>query len=210
MKEPNPWIFIIGFMAQIAFSGRMIVQWFKSEKAGKSLSPAIFWQLSLLGSVLFLIYGILRKDLPIIIGQCLVYYIYIRNLHLKQQWNSFPVIIRWLILSAPVAALLYLFSTTSGNVTEALANKNIPAWLKIWGILGQIVFTLRFYVQWLDSESLKESVLTRRFWFVSMTGSLMIISYAVFRYDPVLFLGQIAGLVVYVRNLMIYRKIYQE
>lgn len=210
MKEPNPWIFIIGFMAQIAFSGRMIVQWFKSEKAGKSLSPAIFWQLSLLGSVLFLIYGILRKDLAIIIGQCLVYYIYIRNLHLKQQWNSFPVIIRWLILSAPIAALLYLFSTTSGNVTEALANKNIPVWLKIWGILGQIVFTLRFYIQWLDSESLKESVLTRRFWFVSMTGSLMIISYAVFRYDPVLFLGQIAGLVVYVRNLMIYRKIYQE
>lgn len=210
MKEPNPWIFVIGFIAQIAFSGRMIVQWFKSEKAGKSLSPAIFWHLSLLGSVLFLIYGILRKDLAIIIGQCLVYYIYIRNLHLKQQWKSFPIILRWLILSAPFAALLYLFSTTSGDVSEALANKNIPAWLKIWGILGQIVFTLRFYIQWLDSESLKESVLTRRFWFISMTGSLMIISYAVFRYDPVLFLGQMAGLIVYVRNLMIYRKTYQE
>jgi lipid-A-disaccharide synthase-like uncharacterized protein len=210
MKEPNPWIFAIGFLGQIIFSGRMIVQWFKSEKAKESLSPVIFWQLSLLGSVVFLIYGILRKDFAIIFGQCLVYYIYIRNLHLKQQWILLPRVIRWLIISAPVTALLYLFSNSPGNIAEALANKNIPMWLKIWGILGQVVFTLRFYIQWLDSESIKESVLTRRFWFISMTGSLMIISYAVFRYDPVLFLGQIAGLVVYVRNLMIYRKIYQE
>lgn len=210
MKESHPWIFAIGFLAQIIFSARMIVQWFKSEKAGKSLSPVIFWHLSLLGSVLFLVYGILRKDIAIIIGQLLVYYIYIRNLHLKQQWQLFPRLVRWLILSAPLAALLYLSFSSSVSITAVVANGNIPHWLKIWGILGQVVFTLRFFIQWLDSESLKESVLTRRFWFISMTGSLMIISYAVFRYDPVLFLGQIAGLVVYVRNLMIYRKIYQE
>jgi lipid-A-disaccharide synthase-like uncharacterized protein len=210
MKQADIWIFAIGFLGQIVFSGRIIIQWFKSEKAGESVSPVIFWQLSLFGSVIFLIYGILRKDFAIIFGQCLVYYIYIRNLHLKHSWKLIPQIARWFILSAPIIALLYLFSNSPGNILEALTNKNIPVWLKVWGIMGQIIFTLRFYIQWFDSESAKESILSRRFWVTSMAGSLMIIIYAIFRLDPVLFLGQTAGFIVYARNLMLYKKIYQE
>jgi lipid-A-disaccharide synthase-like uncharacterized protein len=178
-------------------------QWIRSEKAGRSLSPTIFWQLSILGSIIFLIYGILRKDIAIIIGQCLVYYIYIRNLHFKGRWRLLPAIIRWIILLIPLLSIFYLFSSGSANFLEVLANKKIPLWLKIWGILGQVVFTTRFYIQWLDSELKKQSVLSRRFWSISAAGSIMIIIYAVFRYDPVLFLGQLAGLVVYTRNLMI-------
>ncbi|MDP4132209.1 MAG: lipid-A-disaccharide synthase N-terminal domain-containing protein [Bacteroidota bacterium] len=210
MKEADLWVFAVGFLAQLFFFARMIIQWFKSEVAGKSLSPLIFWQLSLLGSIIFLIYGILRKDLAIIFGQCLVYYIYVRNLHLKQRWTLIPGIIRWIILFAPLVAFGYLFFTSPGNLMEALTNKDIPLWLKLWGILGQFIFTLRFFMQWIDSEAIKQSILSQRFWVTSLIGSAMIIIYAVFRYDPVLFLGQLGGLVVYVRNLMIYQKNYQK
>ncbi len=210
MNLTHPWIFAVGFLGQLIFSARVIIQWFKSEKAGKSLSPVIFWQLSLLGSVIFLIYGILREDFAIILGQCLVYYIYIRNLHFKDRWTLLPLIFRWLILLTPVLVIMYLFSDSPGNIFKALANENIPLGLKIWGIIGQIVFTLRFYFQWLDSESVKQSVLSRRFWLISIIGSSMILIYAVFRIDPVLFLGQLAGLIVYIRNTMFYHKITQQ
>lgn len=207
MKETQLWIFAIGFSAQLLFAARMIIQWFQSEKSGKSLSPAIFWQLSLWGSALFLLYGILRKDFAIVLGQCLVYYIYIRNLHLKNRWTLLPLGFRWLVLLLPLFTLGYLFSNYPGNIFEILSNKDISLWLKVWGSIGQIVFTIRFYIQWIDSEAKKESILSRHFWTVSLIGSVMILSYAVFRRDPVLLIGQLTGIFVYIRNLMILNKV---
>jgi lipid-A-disaccharide synthase-like uncharacterized protein len=52
------------------------------------VSPALYWQVSLAGSFIVLVYGVLRKDPVIILGQILSYYIYIRNLQLKQRWTS--------------------------------------------------------------------------------------------------------------------------
>ena len=70
----------------------------------------------------------------------------------------------------------------------------------IWGGLGQAVFTFRFVYQWYHSERLKESVIPNGFWVISLAGSLMIISYAIFRLDPVLIIGQLFGVVAYSRN----------
>ncbi|HZK95890.1 MAG TPA: lipid-A-disaccharide synthase N-terminal domain-containing protein [Prolixibacteraceae bacterium] len=203
MNLSSLWIFAVGFTAQLLFAARMIVQWVKSEKAGKSLSPVIFWQLSILGSLIFLLYGILRHDFAIVLGQILVYFIYIRNLHLQEQWRPIPFMFRLIVIIAPIITLVYLLSDNQGNLTSLLKNDEIPLPLKIWGSVGQVIFTLRFYVQWFDSEAKNESVLTKRFWFVSILGSFMIIIYAAFRFDPVLFLGQLSGLVIYLRNLML-------
>ncbi len=203
MSLSSLWIYAIGFVAQLLFAARMIVQWVKSEKEGKSISPVIFWQLSILGSLIFLLYGILRHDFAIVLGQILVYFIYIRNLHLQEQWRPIPLLFRFIVIIAPIITLAYLFSDTHGNFTSLLKNEAISFPLKIWGSVGQVIFTLRFYVQWIDSESKKESVLTRRFWLVSGIGSFMILIYAVLRFDPVLFLGQLSGLVIYLRNLML-------
>ena len=203
MNLSSLWIFAVGFTAQLLFAARMIVQWVKSEKAGKSLSPVIFWQLSILGSLIFLFYGILRHDFAIVLGQILVYFIYVRNLHLQEQWRPIPLIFRLIVIIAPIITLVYLLSDNHGNLTSLLKNDEITLPLKIWGSVGQVIFTLRFYVQWFDSEAKNESVLTKRFWFVSILGSFMIIIYAAFRFDPVLFLGQLSGLVIYLRNLML-------
>lgn len=206
MSSSSMWIFAVGFIAQLLFAGRMIVQWISSERAGKPISPLIFWQLSILGSIIFLIYGILRHDIVIVAGQLLVYFIYIRNLHLLKQWRPIPLIFRIFILMAPVLTFGYLLSGSNGTILLLLLNNEIPLPLKIWGSAGQVIFTLRFYIQWMDSESKSESVLSQRFWLVSMLGSLMIITYAAFRYDPVLLTGQLSGLLVYVRNVMLGRR----
>jgi lipid-A-disaccharide synthase-like uncharacterized protein len=197
------WILAIGFSAQLFFASRMVLQWIGSERAGKSLSTVIFWQLSILGSILFLIYGILRHDFVIVFGQVLVYFIYIRNLHLKGRWKSIPLVFRIFVIVAPVLTLAYLFSDNHGNIVDLFTNSEITTALQIWGTIGQLIFTFRFYLQWIDSESANESVMTYRFWLLSMVGSVMILIYALFRFDLVLLVGQITGLVVYLRNLML-------
>ena len=197
------WMYAIGFVAQLLFTSRMIVQWKQSENAGKPISPLIFWQLSLIGSILFLGYGILRHDFVIVLGQILVYYIYIRNLHFKKGWMPIPLLFKYLVIIAPILTIGYLLSDAPGNISDLLTNSEIPTPLQVWGITGQLIFTLRFYVQWINSEKNNKSVLSESFWTVSLVGSVMMIVYAVFRCDPVLFLGQLSGLVVYARNIIL-------
>lgn len=199
-------VFGVGMVGQVLFAARMFVQWFHSEKAGKPLSPVLFWQLSLLGSIVFFVYGLLRKDFAIVLGQLLTYFIYIRNLHLKRQWFTVTPVFRWVVYLVPVASLAYLLSSAPGNLADILGNAAIPTWLKIWGAVGQLVFTTRFVVQWLDSEARNESVFSTTFWVISLVGSSMVVVYAVLRRYSVLFLGQAGGVVIYLRNLMLGRR----
>src|SRR3954469_25997032 len=98
-------ILSLGFFAQLLFASRMVVQWIQSERAGKIISPTVFWQTSLLASFLLMLYGILRHDGVIIGGQLLSYFIYIRNLQLKNEWKIFPVALRVVIVFLPMVAL---------------------------------------------------------------------------------------------------------
>ena len=93
---------------------------------------------------------------------------------------------------------------------------NVSDWIgmsraeQIWvcvGLLGQMAFTMRFLVQWIVSERRGESVIPLAFWFLSMTGSVILLAYALHRRDPVFTLGQSFGFIVYFRNLML---IYQK
>ena len=75
-----------------------------------------------------------------------------------------------------------------------------------FGLAGQLIFGARFIIQWLASERRKESHIPITFWWISLLGGLITTVYAIHRKDTVFTLGQGAGLVVYVRNLMlIYR-----
>ena len=199
-------IFGVGILAQFLFGARMIIQWLQSEKAGKPLSPVIFWQLSLMGAIVFFTYGILRKDFAIVLGQLIVYFIYIRNLYFKDKWLKISTFFRLIVYLIPLFSLVYLFSSAPGNFKEIIGNSDIPLWLTLWGITGQVIFTFRFILQWIDSESKKESILSNRFWIISLIGSFMIIVYAAFRLDPVLFFGQLGGSIVYSRNLMLGKR----
>ncbi len=73
-------------------------------------------------------------------------------------------------------------------------------WLAI-GFMGQALFSARFLVQWISSEKQKKSVIPVAFWYFSLAGGVTLLSYAIFRLDPVFIVGQAGGLLVYSRNL---------
>ena len=145
-------IYIIGFLAQLLFSARLLLQWIMSERAKKVVSPSIFWNLSLIGAWLLFIYGWLRDDFAIILGQLISYYIYIWNLDKKESWRKVPFGIRYIILLTPVAALFYMVKDIPAFVDHFFRNEDIPLGVLIFGSMGQIIFTLRFVYQWLYSR----------------------------------------------------------
>lgn len=83
----DPWI-IFGFFAQFIFFLRFAVQWWYSEKAKKSVVPLSFWYLSIVGSIMILIYSIQREDVVFITAQFLALFIYIRNIVLHKNTSS--------------------------------------------------------------------------------------------------------------------------
>ncbi|MCP4547968.1 MAG: lipid A biosynthesis protein [bacterium] len=80
------------------------------------------------------------------------------------------------------------------------------AWVVI-GFIAQAIFAGRFLVQWIASEKRGESTIPIVFWYLSIIGSAMLLTYAIHKQDPVFILGQSTGSIIYIRNLiLIYRK----
>ncbi len=200
----NYLIFGLGFIAQILFFTRTIAQWFKSEKEGAVISPVIYWQISLIGSFMMVIYGIFRNDFAIVLGQFVVYFIYIRNLQLKKAWKTMPVVARGVAILLPLIIVGWLLFGKSHNMHSILKNEDVSTLLLLWGSAGQIIFTFRFIYQWIYSENRKDSVLPLGFWIISTVGSLMIFTYSIYRVDPVLFVSHSLGLFIYVRNIFLH------
>jgi lipid-A-disaccharide synthase-like uncharacterized protein len=79
-------------------------------------------------------------------------------------------------------------------------------WL-IVGFAAQLMFSMRFILQWIASEKAKRSIVPEVFWYFSVAGGAMLFAYAIYRGDPVFILGQGMGLLIYVRNIhMIWRE----
>ena len=83
---------------------------------------------------------------------------------------------------------------------------NSPVGWYALGFVGQLMFSSRFFVQWLASERLGRVVIPELFWYFSLLGGATLLVYAIHRHDPVFALGQGLGLLVYARNLMLHRR----
>ncbi|KAB0496635.1 lipid-A-disaccharide synthase N-terminal domain-containing protein [Pseudomonas vancouverensis] len=81
MTRETLWL-VIGFIGQIAFTGRFVLQWLYSEYKKRSVIPVSFWYLSIVGSTLLLAYAIYREDPVFIVGQAFGSLVYFRNLQL--------------------------------------------------------------------------------------------------------------------------------
>lgn len=97
-----------------------------------------------------------------------------------------------------------------GFIAERLANVEgqlLSFWARpdaVWiliGFAGQILFMMRFLVQWIASERAGKSVIPDLFWFFSIGGGAVLFIYALYRADPVFIVGQGLGLFIYFRNL---------
>ncbi len=78
-------------------------------------------------------------------------------------------------------------------------------WILV-GLLGQSFFFSRFLVQWIASERKGRSTIPNAFWYFSMAGSALLLSYAIYRMDPVFILGQSVNQFVYIRNLVLIKR----
>jgi lipid-A-disaccharide synthase-like uncharacterized protein len=72
----------LGFLGQILFTGRMLVQWFVSERERRSVVPVGFWWMSLVGASMLLLYFVWRRDIVGVLGQSAGWVVYGRNLWL--------------------------------------------------------------------------------------------------------------------------------
>lgn len=92
------------------------------------------------------------------------------------------------------------------TILEALhVDSRVEAvWVMI-GLVGQLMFTARFIVQWISSERARRSIIPMVFWYFSIGGGLILLSYAIYRKDPVFILGQSMGVVIYLRNIWLIR-----
>lgn len=204
----NLGIYALGFAGQALFGARLTIQWWLSERNGKVVSPVIYWYLSLVGSAVFLIYGIIRLDPVIVIGQTLSYYIYIRNLQLKNVWANHSLVIRIFAIALVPIILAAAFPLISFDGLMGADVFTHP--IMILGTVGQLALNLRFIYQWQQSEKVGRSTLPIGFWHISVWASVAVIVYSLFhpinQFDLVLFVSQTMGIVVYIRNLILAKK----
>ncbi len=83
-------VVIIGFLGQLLFTARFLVQWIASERAGRSVVPVAFWYFSIAGALLVFAYGVRRADPVLILGQGTGLAVYARNLWLIRRARRMP------------------------------------------------------------------------------------------------------------------------
>jgi len=81
-------------------------------------------------------------------------------------------------------------------------------WGDFWTLIGwtaNVVFSSRFIVQWYVTEKKRQVVVPAAFWWLSLAGSLLFLSYAIF-YDKhhVIIFAYAFNWIPYVRNLIIH------
>lgn len=194
-------IYGLGFFAQSLFGARTIIQWIKSEREGRVVSPTLFWIFSICGSFLFLIYGVLRNDFVILFGQTISFYIYIRNLQLKGFWIKLPLALRIIIFPLPPLLLVWVGLFSPESFDQIFSKADFTDLFIILGSIGQLLLNFRYLYQWYHSEKVNESILPLGFWVISSFASVLVVIYGIYRHDPVLLVAQGLGLIAYLRNI---------
>jgi len=77
------------------------------------------------------------------------------------------------------------------------------AW-KVVGWLGNLVFFSRFFVQWYATEKLRRVVVPTAFWWLSLTGSVLLLTYSLRQRDSVFIFAYAFTWIPYIRNLIIH------
>jgi lipid-A-disaccharide synthase-like uncharacterized protein len=73
-------------------------------------------------------------------------------------------------------------------------------WVMV-GFIGQVIFGLRFVIQWIATERKKKVVVPVAFWYMSLAGTIILLSYSIYRLDPVFIAGFSLNMIIYLRNL---------
>ena len=196
------WVYLLGLVAMGVYGSRILIQWYLSEKHHRVESPGIYWVLSSLGAVLLYVYGWLRKDLSIIVGESLGYYVYMWNISILGLYKKVPRIVIFLQAIFPLVIIGLIIKDFPVFVDTFLHNEYVPLGLLLFGIAGQVTYEVRSIYQLVYSYRRHQSILPLGHWVLAVIGSLMIIIYGLIRHDWVLAIGQFS-IFFSIRNLML-------
>ncbi len=185
----------VGWLGNVCFFSRWVVQWLASERAKTSAAPRSFFLLSLAGSVLLFSYTLSRGELILLAGFVTNSLFYWRNLALLKHpgRDSAPRVL---------GALLVLAAILAAGAASGWNQASNDLWL-ICGLVGQTAMGSRFAVQWWLSERRGVSHFPAAFWWVSLCGSLLMLAYASHTGNPIWIVGHATAWLVPIRNLVL-------
>jgi len=206
---------VFGAVGMVIFYGRFYVQWIVSEIEKRSVMPVAFWYMSSVGSVMQFIYAVYRVSPGGAFGQCFNIVIYTRNLiHI---WREKGRLTRGLNMAAHGLAgliavvaigfmvMTWVFEYQFNQTLEPAQAAHNWFWLGVWGV-GQVLYFLRFAVQWIASEIKRKSVVPPVFWYLSFVASILQAAAFVQRGEWIFAIGQFSNMPVYGRNIWLIRR----
>jgi lipid-A-disaccharide synthase-like uncharacterized protein len=101
--------------------------------------------------------------------------------------------------------MLIDFLNQTGGYLHNVFVTGLNGWV-VLGFVAQALFMARFAVQWIASERAGRSVVPLAFWLLSIGGAVLLLTYALYRKDPVFIAGQSLGIFVYLRNIWFVRR----
>lgn len=206
---------LLGAAGAVIFYSRFYVQWYYSERAGRSVVPIGFWYLSAVGSVTLFLYGVLLQSPLGVLAHCFNMVIYARNLvhtwrerNLLHPWRFYAANIAIVLsIGAAVVLLTYVWLWEFRDNREAHPVEAFWAWFWIFlGVIGQGLFACRFVVQWMVTEARRKSTIPRAFWYISVAASVLQILSFGYRAEWVFVIGLASTLPVYLRNIVLNRR----
>jgi len=216
LEEWRTILYPLGFLSAIAFGARFIVQWFESELSQKSVVHRSFWIFSLTGNILLAIHSFIQVQYHICIVQTCNAVISWRNLNLmqdKSKWLSFNAVIVLLAATSTLTtAAFYFFQPDESWFRTPIApwqsapHADLSFFWHMLGTVAYLLFSSRFWLQWLIAEKEQKSELSLSFWWISLVGALFSIVYFLHLGDLVNLIGPLVGLAPYIRNLMLMHK----
>lgn len=218
-------LYPLGFLSSLAFTLRFLIQWIQSEKVKDSVVSASFWKISFFGNLLLFVHSFIQVQFHVCVVQACNGVIAWRNLNLmgpqNRQWKLISVVV---LLGAAIFFSSFLFMVQglwiADNEAEWFRTPTLPWGLwgggdvgilwHIVGSLGVLLFNSRFWVQWWEAETSRRSYLSASFWWLSLIGAILSLTYFARLGDVVNFIGPLFGLVPYVRNLMLINRAKQS
>lgn len=199
-------LFPLGFIANVFFGLRFIIQWLQSEKKKESIVPKNFWFFSLGGNALLSLHAFIQLQYPVLFLQSVGALIALRNLDLLGKKR---LSIKQMIMGSGIVliGITLLFSAQSSTWMRApLKTISLPAYLHCIGIIGMFLFASRFWLQWWQAEKQQKSTLSTSFWWISLLGASLSLFYFVQLRDPVNILGYSLGIIPYLRNITLIKR----
>lgn len=204
-------LYPLGYICVWLFGLRFAIQWWQSEKKGHSIVTVLFWKISLLANCLMAAHYLIQIHFTLCCIQNINAFLALRNIKLLHHKPSLTAAKRLAWVVAIVAGCSALFLAQSifllGYIDWIRSPFAVsePAKLglswHIFGFLGAIIFSLRFWIQWWQAEETGRSLLHPWFWYLSLAGACCMSLYSLAMQDSVTTVSSVLPIAGYARNL---------